>query len=384
MRTVTTLGVFPAYRDNPYVNLMTLAPRAAGVRVDETATLEGAEVVLAGLARGDAFHLHWTSPIAQRAVDGREEARVRSERFVAALRRARERGVLLVWTIHNVVPHDARHLDVEVALCQALADLVDVVHAMSTGTVDAAREHYVVDPAKVVTIPHPSYQGVYSSTLSRREARERLGLDADDHAVLFFGQMRSYKGLDVLLSALGRVARDTGHDVVRPVVLLAGKTSADELAFVEEHLPTGLRAVRHHDRVDDADVETWFAAADVAVLPYRRILNSGTVHLAATFGLPVVLPREDHLVADFGGESWVGFYGLDDPVGSLASLLSQPATYSMPRDGARDFSHRLSPFTVSNRYADLLSERLAGLGAGLDGDRPQGPTHGPTASRLGT
>ncbi len=380
MRTVTTLGVFPAYRDNPYVNLMTLAPRAAGVRVDETTTLEGAEAVLAGLTDGDAFHLHWTSPVAQRAVDGREEARARSERFLTALRRAHERGVLLVWTIHNVIPHDARHLDVEVALCQALADLVDVVHAMSTGTVEATREHYVVDPAKVVTIPHPSYQGVYPSTLSRREARERLGLGDEDHAALFFGQMRSYKGLDVLLSALGRVADDTGHDAARPVVLLAGKTSADELAFVEAHLPPGQRAVRHHDHVDDADVETWFAAADVAVLPYRRILNSGTVHLAATFGLPVVLPGESHLMADFGDEPWVGFYGLDDPVGSLASLLSMPGTYAMPREGAQEFARRLSPFTVSNRYADLLSDRLACLGTWRDGDRSEGPTGRPRGS----
>ncbi len=85
------LAVFPAYRDNPYLNLMLLAPRARGWDVLESLRTEVLEQHLARLGSGDVFHMQWTAPIVQRADDA-AEARARLDRFRSAVDGARGRA----------------------------------------------------------------------------------------------------------------------------------------------------------------------------------------------------------------------------------------------------------------------------------------------------
>lgn len=357
------LAVFPAYRDNPYLNLMLLAPRARGWGVLESLRTEVLEQHLARLGSGDVFHMQWTAPIVQRADDA-AEARARLDRFRSAVDGARGRGARLVWTVHNVLPHDARHLELELELNRYLAGAADVVHVMNVATAEAVAEHYAIDPATAVHVPHPSYQGVHPDTVTRAEARASFGLDDADLAVLAFGQMRPYKGLDVLVDAVRRLPAER-----RPVLLLAGRTTADDRATIDGLLADGtlgeVRAVREHDHVDDGDVQRWFRAADVAVFPYRRVLNSGSLHLAASFGLPAVLPAEPHLLAEFGDEPWIRWFDTAQPAASIAALLGDGAavhdgpSHDEAARTAAAFSRRLAPFPVSRRYADLLDEVAA-------------------------
>lgn len=341
-----SLVVFPAYRDNPYLNLMLLAPRAAGWNVVETLRLEQLEAHLGHLGAGDVFHMHWTAPIVQRADDDHEAARSRLERFRGVVDAARSRGARLVWTIHNVLPHDARHVDLEHELSHYLADAADVVHVMNRDTVAAVSEHYAIDPARVVRIPHPSYQGVYPASVSRSEARAALGLGESERTVLAFGQMRPYKGLDLLIGAVRTLA-----PAERPVLLLAGRTSDEDRSTIDTLLGDDVRVVREHDHVEDIDVQRWFRAADLAVFPYRRVLNSGALHLAASFEVPAVLPDEPHLRAEFGDEGWVRWFDPADAEASLAGVLAGPMASP---DGAEGFSRRLAPFGRSREYAGLL------------------------------
>ncbi|WP_420367383.1 glycosyltransferase [Curtobacterium sp. L1-20] len=352
-----SLVVFPAYRDNPYLNLMLLAPRARGWNVLESLRLEQLEQHLGHLGTGDVFHMHWTSPIVQRADDDLDEARARLDRFRTAVDAGRARGARVVWTIHNVLPHDARHLELELELDRYLADTADAVHVMNRATASAVAAHYDLDAARIVHIPHPSYQGVYPSAQTRDEARASLGLAPDDHAVLAFGQMRPYKGLDVLVEAARRIS-----PADRPVLLLAGRTSDADRTAIDALLGDDLRAVREHDHVDDVDVQRWFRAADTAVFPYRRVLNSGSLHLAASFGVPSVLPDEPHLRAEFGDERWIRWF---DPADAAASLAAVLAGGPGSADGADEFSRRLAPFARSRRYAELLDE----LGAAVSAER---------------
>ncbi len=346
-----SLAVFPAYRDNPYLNLMLLAPRARGWNVVEVLRLEQVEQHLGHLGTGDLFHMHWTAPIVQRSDDDLAAARTRVDRFRAAVDGARARGARLVWTIHNVLPHDTRHLDLELELNRYLAEVADAVHVMNADTVAAVSEHYALDPTRVVHIPHPSYQGVYPATVSRSEARSALGIAPDERTVLAFGQMRPYKGLDVLVAAVRRMPAEG-----RPVLLLAGRTSDADRATIDEMLGGDLRAVREHDHVTDVDVQRWFRAADVAVFPYRRVLNSGSMHLAASFGVPSVLPDEPHLRAEFGDEGWVRWFYPSEGAASLAEVLAGPVPSA---DGADAFSRRLAPFARSRAYAELLDGVVA-------------------------
>lgn len=350
-----SLVVFPAYRDNPYLNLMLLAPRAARWNVVEVLRLEQLEQHLGHLGAGDVFHMHWTAPIVQRSDDDVDTARDRLERFRTAVDAARSRGARLVWTIHNVLPHDARHLELEPALNRYLAAVADAVHVMNRDTVAAVAPYYGLDPARVVHIPHPSYQGVYPATVTPAEARASLGLAAEDRTVLAFGQIRPYKSLDVLVDAVRRLPVE-----VRPVLLLAGRTAPEDREAVDRMLGDDVRVVRSADHVEDVDVQRWFRAADVAVFPYRRVLNSGALHLAASFEVPAVLPDEPHLRAEFGDEGWVRWFDTADAAGSLGALLAGAVPSA---EGADAFSRRLAPFRRSRAYAELLDAVGAGVPA---------------------
>lgn len=160
--------------------------------------------------------------------------------------------------------------------------------------------------------------------------------------------MRPYKGLDVLVEAVRRL-----EPAARPVLLLAGRTSDHDRVEIDRLLGDDLRAVREHVHVDDVDVQRWFRAADTAVFPYRRVLNSGSLHLAASFGVPSVLPDEAHLRAEFGDERWIRWFDTSDAASSLAALLRGPDGGA---ESAEEFSRRLAPFARSRRYAELLDE----------------------------
>jgi beta-1,4-mannosyltransferase len=221
-------------------------------------------------------------------------------------------------------------------------------------------EFYRLPEDKVTLIPHSSYQGIYGSHRTRESAREHFGIRPEEKAVLFFGQMRPYKGLDTLLAAV-----ELAHSEEAPLVLLlAGKTHPDSLAALEAILPTSARVIRDHTFITDADVDLWFTAADLAVFPYRKILNSGSVHLAATYGVPCVLPGESHLRAQFAEESWVSFFERDDEVASLATLLRNwDDVDGAHRRSALRAAERFTPYMMSTAFAAALSGLDAAVSA---------------------
>lgn len=351
MRSTTRIGVFPAWEENPYLNYLYLAARARGYETLHTTTYVGAVATLDRLEPGEVFHIHWTAPIVQRA-DTTAEAETRLERFTTAVDAAKARGVVIVWTIHNVLPHDARHVDIEVRLCRMLADRADVIHVLTPATPRLTAAHYELPTEKVAHVPHPSYQGVYATSMERAAARESFGLAESDRAVLFFGQMRPYKGLGNLFAAVDQLDQEEAD---RTVLLLAGRTRPEDVPEVERTLARRVRVVRDHSFIDDADVARWFQAADLAVYPYRAILNSGSLHLAATFGVRALLPAEGHLVDEFADEDWIRFFDPSEPIQGIRRSIVEAASAPAPTTSA-DFSRRLSPWRVSSAFADVLDE----------------------------
>ena len=351
MKTGAQVLVFPAWRFNPYLNLLSLSARAAGY--DFVSSTEFTDFVtrLKLLRRGDTVHVHWTSPIAQDASSERSAVK-----RVALLRRALasacRRGVRLVWTVHNRLPHEMRYREQEIELFRLLAARADAIHVMTEDTRAVLADVCELPVEKIRRIPHPNYQGIYETGISRHDARAAFDLEEDDIAVLFLGQIRPYKGIDALLQAIEKTKASMGR---RLVLLLAGAVNPDDLAALEESLPRSVRTVAYLDFVPDEEIALWFRAADVAVFPYRQILNSGSVHLAATFGVPVIIPDEPHLRKQYLGQEWVRYFDPADPVVSLAAKLSEAATLSsIPGSAFAEFVERLSPWRISIQYRSLL------------------------------
>jgi glycosyltransferase involved in cell wall biosynthesis len=349
-RRRTHVLVFPAVDDNPYLELMQQVPEEAGFEFVPVRKIDTLYDDAAVLKTGDVFHLHWTQRITQRPSD-EAAASAAVERFTRFVDELKSAGVRIVWTVHNRLPHDLKYLEPELTLCRFLAERADVVHVLSESTAEIVGDLYELPADRTRVIPHPSYLGVYEPTSPER-ARARFGLDPGERTVLAFGRMRAYKGIDLLGQALGRIA-ERGH--VAPTLLLAGKAKAGERAEIERHLPQDSRVIAQYTLVDVEEIGDWFAAADTAVFPFRAILNSGSVHLAATLGVPVVLPGDRHLRRQFAHEPWVRFFDEADPVESLADLLQEPDPIDYS-DSMAAFSQRIAPRAISQLYADLLME----------------------------
>ncbi|MFI5425616.1 hypothetical protein [Aeromicrobium sp. UC242_57] len=130
--------VYPAWSENPYLTLIYLATIARGHPFRGTVGLDKLIDHLGTCGPDDVLHLHWTAPVCQAVADA-AEARRRLDRFVAAVEEFRAAGGRLLWTIHNRLPHDVHHPELEVELQGFLARAADRVHVMSPSTVGRER-----------------------------------------------------------------------------------------------------------------------------------------------------------------------------------------------------------------------------------------------------
>lgn len=189
----------------------------------------------------------------------------------------------IVFLCHNVLPHESSPLDRILARTVLRQGDSAIVHAQQELEVLAR----LAPDLRVVHTPLPTYAelGEGSDRPSRLDARALLGLHADQPVLLFFGFVRPYKGLEVLLAALAQVRAEL------PVhLLIVGEVWSGGEALREQVRLTGLdNAVTFVDRyIPNEELPQYFAAADAVVLPYLTATQSAVVQVAYGFGVPVI------------------------------------------------------------------------------------------------
>jgi beta-1,4-mannosyltransferase len=355
------LAYFPLVRLNPYQALLYRRCLAAGIAAVPLPSLDDIEA-LAGL-RGAGIdvilHLHWLNQITK-ASTSEEDASASVAAFLARLDAFRDAGGHLVWTAHNVLPHDSRYPVADAALRQGLADRALLVHVLARGTADAVGDTYRLPPdERLVHVPHPSYVGAYPSGPSRDQARQELGLTPDELVYAFVGAIRPYKGLDELLDAFDEMcAADPG----RPRRLLVAG-NPDGGPAIEGALDRALahpNVLLHARRLPPEDLAVILRATDVAVLPYRDALNSGVLMLALTFGLPVVAPSVAG-VTELVDDRVAALFQPGEAGALTAALLrSEGLPGEAATTRALEIAAAHDPDTLSDRFAAALRTALDG------------------------
>lgn len=350
-----TVLVYPMYADNPWQRIVYEAFTANKGQIVVLRDLNELPAISAECrqrGRQTVLHLNWTAPISQ-AATSLGEATAAVSRATVALTDYVAGGGRIVWTIHNVLPHELHYFVPEVLLCRAIAALAETIVIMNPDTVELVRALYPLDASRVVQIDHPSYVGEFNGTISRHDAREQLGIHKDDTVGIFLGLIRPYKGLDSLVSAYDSLSTENQK------LLVAGDIgpgySEDEVSRMLSPRPF---LVYRPGRLPDEDVQKWFAAADVAILPYRRGLNMSVVMLAATHGVPVAvrrIPETDYLVS----EPWVSYIeGEGEELAeSVMSAMAVLAGRADLREAAMKYAHSRIPAQISSQYLGVFTRR---------------------------
>ncbi len=200
-------------------------------------------------------------------------------------------GKRIVFTAHNVNAgnrdkHDTLLNRVTLRVQYRLADHLFVhTEKMKQELI----EEFGVRQTRVTVIPYGINNAVPNTSLTTAEARARLGIGQGEKVLLFFGRILPYKGLEYLVSAF-RLLESRGESCR---LLVAGRPDGYEQYWreVEDEMRAGVEQgrilVKAHFIPDD-ETELYFKAADVLVLPYRHIYQSGILYLGHSFGLPVI------------------------------------------------------------------------------------------------
>jgi len=278
--------------------------------------------------RADAVHFHW---IQHRWFGYRLARGMVCEAFFAQLRAMRAQGTRLVWTIHNLVPHECDDHDAELRLFARMCRSVDACIVHSQHARDAVIA--AVDPqgrdeslsaglgARLHVIPHGNYIGCYQPRLDRDAERARLGVSPDETLFAFVGQIREYKRVDTLIHAFRKA------NAPRTKLLVCGRPKGDAVArSLSEARGDDPRIKFELGFLPDDALASALLASDAVVLPYRDSLTSGAALLAMSYGRTVVAPN----IGCFGellGTGALGLYAAEgaDSTEELARALVEVA-----------------------------------------------------------
>ncbi len=241
------------------------------------------------------FHLHWLTPIFAPAKDP-SEAEHFVDLFLARARLFVALGGRILWTVHNVVSHEPKYLEQEVRLSRGVVELAEKIHVHHVAAANFTKPYYELPADKLLVAEHGNYVGTIPITMSREEARAKLGVPPAVKVFLFLGQIREYKGVDDLLEAYSKVASDS-----RVGLIIAGKVLGVNQSILKEKISKLPNAIFRPGFVPDDEMQIYLLAADVMVLPYKNVLTSGSVLLAMSYALPVICPRSgllQHLVVN--------------------------------------------------------------------------------------
>ncbi|HSG27802.1 MAG TPA: glycosyltransferase, partial [Candidatus Krumholzibacterium sp.] len=251
----------------------------------------------------------------------------------------------VIFLCHNVIPHERSLIDrMLTAIAFAPANGF-IVHSAD----DLGNLRKMKPGARAVVNPHPIYDFFRSGELSREEARRQLGEPAGP-LLLFFGYIRPYKGLKFLIEAMKEIRK-----TLPARLLVVGEFYEDKTPYVDQVRGLGLSdSVRFVDRyVGNEEVQQYFSACDLVVLPYTTATQSGIAQISIAFERPMIVTRAGGL-PEVVVEGKTGFVV---PPGDPAAIAEKAAAFfagGLAADMAPFFEEEKIRFSWGSMAANIV------------------------------
>jgi glycosyltransferase involved in cell wall biosynthesis len=277
------IALYP-YKDgnNPFIRLLRAALENQGISIVET---DQCNPIWLWQHRSavHALHFHWIQPLYyKKTFLGTVFGLLR---FSINLLSARTLKYRIVWTVHNLFPHQSKYerLDCWARKMMVFFSSVIVVHC------DYARQlvkRTFRVKKDIMVIPHGHYADYHKSVLDKKTARNLFDLSPSAFIFVMIGRIEPYKGVDNLIRHFKAVRQD---DIM---LVIAGQPSDSGFAdHISKEAGNDRRIITILRRLDDEELANLVTASDVVVAPFTDILTSGTVVAALSLGRPVITPR---------------------------------------------------------------------------------------------
>lgn len=201
-------------------------------------------------------------------------------------------GTRIVLTAHNVnqARRDSKDSALNRLTLRAQYQLADHIFVHTEKMKSELRDDFGVSVSAITVLRHPINTAFPDSALTPGDAKRRLGIAEAERSLLFFGRIAPYKGLAYLLDAFQRLTAGG----VQYRLIIAGQPKKGHEEYLHQVVDSirsnslGGQVIFHDHFIPDDQIEVYFKAADVLVLPYTDIFQSGVLFLSYTFGLPVI------------------------------------------------------------------------------------------------
>ncbi len=253
----------------------------------------------------EIFHLHWPTETIIRHPNP-VVASLRAITMLLAIDFARARGTKVIWTIHDQYPHNILHPKLASWFQSELIKRVDGCISHCQVSRESAESNFPrLSDRPHAVIPHGHYREVYPNNINREAARGSLNIPSGCHLLLYLGYIDYYKNVPHLVQVFRELAPTNW------ILLVAGKLEVPELGTQISQVAENDSTVKLQFKfVPDEKLQEYFRAADLVVLPFQDILNSGSVLLALSFDCPVLVPQKGAMaeLQEQVGQDWVKLY----------------------------------------------------------------------------
>jgi glycosyltransferase involved in cell wall biosynthesis len=347
---------FPAFKNkssNPYNYLLYSGIEEEGVDVQEFSFKRCLTL------NYDLIHIHW--PELYLNSNYVFKAFIYSMMFVFCLFFSKLFGKKVVWTIHNLKPHNIKYKFLNKLFWPCYLPLVDGVISLSKANEELFFDKFTFkQKVKSIVIHHGLYDNHYENNVTQGEARKYFSIDESKKVALFIGQVKTYKNVETLVKIFNKKSLNDA------VLIIAGKFETKdyfiELSSAAKNNPN---IIIHNKFIPDSYLQYYFNAADLCILPFKDIFNSGSALLAASFNTPVIVPQsnnfveyssiiKNNLIRTYNGELDVSFI-----VKSLENLIISPNYVNNNQE--KEASYDNSPLkwkslqvSLSNYYISVL------------------------------
>jgi beta-1,4-mannosyltransferase len=288
--------------ENRYIDILVDSLCAAGVDV------EGWDKHLSW-QRGDVFHVHWPEVIGD--IRGRKWQRLRGDwiqhQFFRTIDRIRARGGALVWTVHDIEPHNKSLGDAPFHrhLIARFAPKVDYLLSLtSAGIGDIQRRIPSLAGVPCAVARHPHYRGVLGSGRLDADARAAAGIQAGQRVFALLGTLRANKRPELVLRAFREIPRDQAF------LIMAGSASAHVAHDLHLKAADMTNARLELRRIAEREMIDLYAIADILVFPGVGYFNSGTIYTSLSLGVPVIAAWSEvnAEIQEIVGTRWLHLY----------------------------------------------------------------------------